>query len=192
MKNEDSIYYGKDGRLRVYVKETKKTISYPKYLMEKTLGRALLPNEMVHHIDKNPLNNDISNLKLMTLDEHSRSHMTKYYDTTAICGWCGNEFKWSGIQQSRFYSERRTGRHSSEKPFCSRECSGKYGRHLQTTNGTLDRSPKRKLTNDQIRYIRENYKPGDRKYGSRALAKELGIDRSAISLIINGVTYKDV
>lgn len=51
MKNKDSIYHGKDGRLRVYVKETKKTISYPKYLMEKELGRALLPNEAVHHID---------------------------------------------------------------------------------------------------------------------------------------------
>lgn len=39
--NDINIYHGKDGRLRVYVKSTQKTISYPKYLMEKAIGREL-------------------------------------------------------------------------------------------------------------------------------------------------------
>lgn len=84
-ENGDSIYHGKDGRLRVYIRETGKTISYPKYKMEKELGRQLLPNEHVHHKDLNPLNNDLSNLKIMTSSEHAAEHMRKYYDTIAIC-----------------------------------------------------------------------------------------------------------
>lgn len=33
-------------------------------VMERHLGRYLLPNEVVHHIDKNPSNNNIDNLRL--------------------------------------------------------------------------------------------------------------------------------
>lgn len=191
MENDDTIYHGKDGRLRVYVKETKKTISYPKYLMEKTLGRALLPNEVVHHIDENPLNNDITNLKVKTLSEHSKDHMTVYHDTTAICGWCGKEFIWTGLQQQRFYSERRIGRHKSKLPFCSRECSGRYGQRLQVED-YCNQNPRRKLTDEQIRYIREHHKPYDKEYGASALACRFGVDKSIISLIVSGKTYKDV
>ena len=50
-------------------------------IMEKHLGRYLkyygrgnAENEVVHHIDKNRLNNNISNLQLMTLREHSILH----------------------------------------------------------------------------------------------------------------------
>ena len=31
--------------------------------MEEKLGRKLLPNEQVHHIDENPLNNNLDNLE---------------------------------------------------------------------------------------------------------------------------------
>ena len=39
--------------------------------MEKKLGRKLRPNEIVHHIDGNASNNDLSNLKVMTRGEHN-------------------------------------------------------------------------------------------------------------------------
>ena len=39
--------------------------------MEKKLGRKLRPNEIVHHIDGNASNNDVSNLKVMTRAEHN-------------------------------------------------------------------------------------------------------------------------
>ena len=42
--------------------------------IEKQIGRRLLPNECVHHIDENKHNNEISNLELMTRAEHSRLH----------------------------------------------------------------------------------------------------------------------
>ena len=44
-------------------------------VMENHIGRRLLKNEVVHHIDHNRSNNDISNLILMTFEEHAGLHM---------------------------------------------------------------------------------------------------------------------
>jgi len=45
---------------------SRKTVSYPKHLMEKYLGRALLPTETVDHIDDNFYNDDINNLQVIS------------------------------------------------------------------------------------------------------------------------------
>ncbi len=46
-------------------------------IMEKHIGRELLSSEVVHHKDRNPLNNSIDNLELLT----SQSvHAAKHYD----------------------------------------------------------------------------------------------------------------
>ncbi len=190
-QNGDSIYHGKDGRLRVYVYETKKTISYPKYLMEKELGRALLPGEDVHHKDGNPLNNDISNLVVKSHSEHTADHMRKYHDTTAVCCWCGKEFLWTAKHQENFYSNRRNHGQKSEIPFCSRKCSGQYSRQIQL-DSIEGRSPRRKLTDDQVRYIREKHVPYDKNFGTRALASQFDVDKTVIDYILKGLTYKEI
>lgn len=41
---------------------------------EKMLGRALLPGEIVHHIDGDKRNNDPGNLSVMTQSDHVRQH----------------------------------------------------------------------------------------------------------------------
>lgn len=46
-------------------------------VMEKEIGRFLQPNEIIHHKDGNTLNNDISNLKIVTAIEHAKQHCTK-------------------------------------------------------------------------------------------------------------------
>lgn len=41
---------------------------------EQRIGRRLLPDEVVHHIDGDRSNNDINNLALMTRSAHTRLH----------------------------------------------------------------------------------------------------------------------
>lgn len=44
-------------------------------LAELKLGRDLLPGEVVHHIDGNPRNNDLSNIEVLSSQaEHARLH----------------------------------------------------------------------------------------------------------------------
>ena len=54
--------------------------------------------------------------------------------------------------------------------------------------GTL--SPNSKLTDNQIQYCRLMYKPKDKLYGCRALAKRFGVSKSTISYVVNNKTYK--
>lgn len=63
-------------------------------VMEKYLGRKLRPDEAVHHIDENKLNNDIANLKLMTKREHDRHHMQKRIEREkSSCGGLQQDFR---------------------------------------------------------------------------------------------------
>lgn len=43
-------------------------------MMEHVLGRPLLPEEMVHHIDGNHKNNALSNLVIVSQSEHQKIH----------------------------------------------------------------------------------------------------------------------
>jgi hypothetical protein len=44
-------------------------------VMEQTLGRPLVPGEVVHHIDGDKANNEPTNLHLTTQSEHIREHL---------------------------------------------------------------------------------------------------------------------
>jgi len=52
-------------------------VRYHRYVMEQHLGRKLEKSEVVHHVDGNKFNNDISNLKLLTASEHAKLHTSK-------------------------------------------------------------------------------------------------------------------
>ena len=47
---------------------------YNVFIIEHIIGRKIVRNECVHHIDGNTLNNDVNNLCLMTLREHKLAH----------------------------------------------------------------------------------------------------------------------
>lgn len=118
-------YLCKDGRLRLvlYDGENRKTLSYPKYLMELHLGRKLLDNEEVHHIDENPINNDISNLEVKDGGQHSRDHFKNTDIEILECKWCGCIFEAGGKKLKSLMDSRRKGKFG---PFCSRSCAGKW------------------------------------------------------------------
>lgn len=49
-----------------------------------------------------------------------------------------------------------------------------------------------KLTNAQVKWIRAVYKPHDKEFGQRALAKMFGVDKSTIRHVVIGETYSRV
>lgn len=61
-------------------------------IMERLLGRPLSDNEHVHHLDKNPLNNDPANLQVMTKAEHERLEERRRHPDTRPCAVCGAIF----------------------------------------------------------------------------------------------------
>ena len=131
-------YAAKDGRLRIIgvdTKGVKHTISYPKYLIELHLGRYLEKNEQVDHIDGNPLNNDISNLQIKLLGEHQSLDVLKNKDITVTCTFCNKTFT---IKGSKVHCRNR---HSSGY-FCSKQCSGKYGRLIQLKQISIATKPR--------------------------------------------------
>lgn len=67
---------------------------------------------VVHHVDLNPENNDISNLTLLTKAEHRKLHTELYEPQKYICEYCGKKFE----------------RKHRGKPnrFCSKECSYRW------------------------------------------------------------------
>lgn len=46
-------------------------------VIEDKIGRKLSSDEIVHHIDGNKKNNDVSNLQIVTRQEHCKIHFTK-------------------------------------------------------------------------------------------------------------------
>ena len=117
-------YIRKDLRQHVVIMHddgTKQTKSYPKYLVEQYLGRALLDNETVDHIDNNKTNNDITNLQILTRQANAAKAMALrprqvYKFVCPVCG--ANAIKFLNHVKNNW----RKGRAG---PYCSRQCSGK-------------------------------------------------------------------
>jgi len=142
MKNEKrTIYVDKTGRSRLVINKkdgSSTSISYPRIIMEKVLGRKLRDDEVVHHKDGNPMNNDPSNLITKTRSEHSRDHQQKYYDKLAICEVCGKEFIWTAKRQRCYYMDLRLNR-GPRYITCSKRCSGRISRCVQLGREIGDR-----------------------------------------------------
>ena len=67
-----------------------------------------------------------------------------------------------------------------------------YSENLQHAfdNNLKNCISKRKLSNADVLFIRNNYKPYDKEYGCRPLSRRLNVDTKCILGIINKITYK--
>lgn len=83
----------KCGYLRVRIEDDDPLISMAgkdrrayehRYVMAKSLGRPLMPNEEVHHRDGNKLNNSLENLELLEKGEHTRRHWQQGHRVAAL------------------------------------------------------------------------------------------------------------
>lgn len=121
-------YRRSDGRQLVIVVDKngiKRTVSYPKWLMELQIGRKLDPDETIDHWDSNFENNDLNNLRIVPREEHSADDTRRVKLVKFKCAWCDKEFERSPRLVRDKAKKNKAG------PFCSRGCAGKYSRTLQ-------------------------------------------------------------
>lgn len=111
-------------KIVIVVKEdgTKRTVSYPKYLMEEHLGRELGDDETVDHLNFDKDDNRIENLKIKPRDEHSADDTRRVKLVKFKCQMCGDDFE----RSPRIVRDKA--KKGSTGIFCSRKCSGKYNR----------------------------------------------------------------
>lgn len=118
----------KDGRVRCYLKfsdKTHKFMSYAKFLMECHLKRYLDKNETVDYIDQNPLNNDISNLRVLTNSQHVYNDTKRKKKILLKCANCQKDF-WGFVSNRNRPLKKCKGFY-----FCSKHCSGTWGQQIQ-------------------------------------------------------------
>lgn len=68
-------------------------VSVHRILGKYMVGYDLPPNIVVHHIDGNKLNNEISNLQVMKSELHIKEHNIVQYVPTEYMRGCGNRMK---------------------------------------------------------------------------------------------------
>lgn len=91
------------------------TISWAKYVYSVANKRILGDDETVDHIDNNKLNDDISNLQLMSIGDNIRKSAKGLDIVDLVCPVCGESF-----QRRKALTHLARGR--GKKTFCSREC----------------------------------------------------------------------
>lgn len=126
-----------DGRQIVIIIKndgSRRTVSYPKYLLEQHLGRELDPDEgTVDHKDYNIDNNNLSNLEIIPRKEHSRLDTRRVKLIKLKCITCGKKFE----RSPRLIRDKaKKGKRSQ---FCSRQCAGVYSKKVQM--GLIDKLP---------------------------------------------------
>jgi len=134
-------YEWKDGRLRVCLvmdNGERKTVSYPKFVVQEHLGKVLKDNEVVHHKDHNPLNNDVDNLEVFTSVEHGKGHARKLKAQKFVCPLCKKEFVLSGKRLRGAHRDRYKGKIG---PFCGRSCAGKVTHSRESYERFLRENP---------------------------------------------------
>ena len=122
-------YTRKDGRQHVilYQDGKRKTISYPKYLLEQKLGRLLLCNETCDHINGDHTDNRFENLQVLSRTDNIRKQaaLKPRELGTFTCPVCNCSFTkpMNHIRHNR--KQHKSG------PYCSRSCAGKHSRAEQ-------------------------------------------------------------
>lgn len=127
-------YQRKDLRYHVVLcsvgSKKKKTVSYPKAIVEIRRGSRLERNETVDHINGNFFDNSRRNLQIISRAENAYKGATKRKPIQCKCAWCNTKFE---LSRSQVSNRNKAG------PFCSRRCSGKYGASVQNGNPITER-----------------------------------------------------
>lgn len=135
---------------------------YARYLLAVKEGRYLTEWEEADHIDEDFTNDDISNLQILSIDDH-RSKSIKngakksYIEFTCVC--CGHLFL------------RRKHQVTKATKYCSRECSWKSN---PPPGGRKDKNQHKEIDYKQVQtYI-------DKGFLDTEIARLMGISKSSV------------
>lgn len=127
-------YKRKDGRLHAILYNNKtfqrKTISWPKALVEIREGRKLSDDETVDHNDQDFTNNLSTNLIIRLRSKHIILDVIRLYRPEAPCVRCGKTII---LTRDQIVTRAKSG------PFCSKQCSGSHRADVQNGRGTIKR-----------------------------------------------------
>lgn len=84
------------------------------------IKNGVLPKcgELIHHKNKNRIDNDDTNLELKTVSKHNTEHHPK---VTVFCGYCKKS-----LTLHRWYYNQRLYLSKMNNVFCNRSCATKY------------------------------------------------------------------
>lgn len=125
-------------------------VLHHRVIMENFLCRVLTDEEEVHHKDLDSRNNDISNLMVVTKEQHRLIHDMYRYRTVSLvcCPWCSNYFY-------RYKNLTHLSKPGQLYTSCSRQCSSSFSRFIQL-NGITPEVEHRININIQGEY-KENF-----------------------------------
>ena len=119
---------------RVEIHRDGRKIKYSRLIIENKLGRKLKPNEVVHHKNRNTLDDRINNLQVMSLNEHSRLHSAG--KNNAMYGKTGElNSRWSRSKVNCLICGKKVYKQAYsmklyKKHFCSNKCARKYNNKI--------------------------------------------------------------
>lgn len=130
-------YIRADGRKHMCVVRPgnkRTTVSYPKYLVERRLGRYLASAETVDHLNGDFTDDSPENVRVIERSQHAREDARRPKVHEFECPQCEIQFSLSGKRLHYAVSNRRQ---RKAGPFCNRSCAGKYGAGIQQGRARL-------------------------------------------------------
>jgi len=110
-----------------YEDNSRRTTLQHRETMEQHLGRKLLAEEHVHHLNEKRADNRLENLKVLSREEHGRLHHKKGETMTLlVCVECDDLFEVK-LKHEKFRVKANRG-----GPYCGRSCAGKANQRLGT------------------------------------------------------------
>ena len=104
-------------------------------VMARHLGRNLEPHELVHHVNGDPADNRIENLRLTTRAKHASEHAPEPAYVDLVCEMCGVTFR---RRRNQVDTKRKNGQSSF---YCGRSCMARhFGRGRPKKAGVPQRS----------------------------------------------------
>jgi hypothetical protein len=115
----------------IFPNGSRKTVSYPKYLVEVAMGKLLEKDECIHHINGDEQDNRLENFEIINRNQHPQKHAKIPLAIDFICPVCEVEFTLDGKELQYLIRSRRA-KPNQSGPFCSRRCAG-IGSNLQSS-----------------------------------------------------------